>query len=239
MSPIPPHFHTYTQKEDLAHALAASVAQVLAEQLLEQEIVSLAVSGGRTPERFFATLAAYPLAWSSIVITLVDERWVPSSSPRSNEALVRKNLLIDQAQKALFIPLHASHIPTPEEGCKIINNSLEERLPLPFGAVILGMGEDGHTASFFPGAENLSTALDMNTTDYVAPIRAEAAGEPRITLTLPTLLNTRHLFLHFEGEAKKAVYDQAQAEAQESCATHPIGVVLQHAPIRTQVFWCP
>jgi len=172
---------------------------------------------------------------------LVDERWVPSTSPRSNEALVREGLRTDEAKKARFLPLHASHIPTPEEGWETINASLERELPLPFAAVILGMGEDGHTASFFPGADNLSAALDMDSPNYVAPIRAETAGEPRITLTLPTLLNTRHLFLHFEGETKKAVYDQALAhvEEQKGSLTLPIAVVLEHAPIPVQVFWCP
>ncbi len=234
-----PHFHTYETREDLAHALAASVAQALKAQLVTQETASLAVSGGRTPDLFFSALSAYPLPWSSIRVTLVDERWVPPSSPRSNEALVRQGLLRNKARDALFIPLYTSDHETPEEGCKTLNESLKKSLPLPFTAVVLGMGEDGHTASFFPGADQLNSALDPDTAHYVAPIRAQAAGEPRVTLTLPMILNTHHLFLHFEGAIKKRVYDQSLSEITEGRPQLPIGVVFQHTPIPPQVFWCP
>jgi 6-phosphogluconolactonase len=86
-------------------------------------------------------------------------------------------------------------------------NDRLSKLPQPFDAVILGMGNDGHTASFFPGGDTLGTALTSK--GPALPLKAPGAGEPRITLTLPVLLNTRSLYLHIEGPEKAATLEQA------------------------------
>ncbi len=225
---------TFDIADDLAAALAAYVAEGIEADLAARGAASLAVSGGRTPGRFFAALAARDLDWSRVVVTLVDERWVPETSPRSNAALVRAGLLTGRAAAARFVPLHGGE-PTPEEGMDALAARLAD-LPLPFSAVVLGMGDDGHTASFFPGGDRLAEAIDADTDDLVSPMRAPGAGEPRITFTLPAILGARRLALHIEGEGKRDVL--ARALSDDDATEMPVRAVLGRAPAMP-VFWCP
>jgi 6-phosphogluconolactonase len=96
------------------------------------------------------------------------------------------------------------------------------------------MGPDGHTASFFPGGDRLAEALDPANTAEVVPMRADGAGEPRITLTLPVLVASRALYLHIEGRDKRAVLEQAE----QADSALPISSILRHAP-QLKIYWCP
>ena len=98
------------------------------------------------------------------------------------------------------------------------------------------MGNDGHIASLFPGADRLREALDPRGKARVLPLRAAAAGEPRLSLTLPALTATRALYLHIEGAAKRAVLEQALAATTELL---PVATVVRAAPVVTQLYWCP
>ena len=173
--------------------------------------------------------------WKDIAVTLVDERWVPESSERSNARLLRGNLLHGAAAEARFLPLYRD-TPEPEQALLEIERDLAS-LPSPFDAVVLGMGNDGHTASFFPGGDRLAEALDPATTARVLPMRAADAGEPRLTLTLPSLLAARHLYLHLEGAAKQRVLEDAVAGTGAG-AGYPVRDVLRHATAPVQVFYC-
>ncbi|HET6806601.1 MAG TPA: 6-phosphogluconolactonase [Frateuria sp.] len=228
--------HSFTDCQALASALAERVADRLRAGLLERDFALLAVSGGRTPVRFFELLSQAVLDWSRVQVTLVDERWVDEGDPRSNARLVRAHLLQHNAAAAQFVPLYTGAA-TPEEGQAEAGRRIHA-LPLPFEAVVLGMGQDGHTASFFPGGDQLAAALDPNQPSGVLPMRAPAAGEPRITLTLPTLLQARHLFLHIEGEAKREVLAQARLGLGEA-AHYPVRAVLVRSPVPVAVYWCP
>ncbi|MFT4198950.1 MAG: 6-phosphogluconolactonase, partial [Pseudoxanthomonas sp.] len=191
---------------------------------------SLAVSGGSTPARFFERLAQIELPWSQVVVTLVDERWVDETSPRSNAVLVRHHLLQGPAAAARFLPLHRE-VPAPEDALAALEHELAPLLPLD--VAVLGMGEDGHTASFFPGGDHLAAALDPHAGARVLPMRAPGAGEPRITLTLAVLAQARELFLHIEGQAKAQVLEQAAARHL------PIAAALAAATRPVQVWWAP
>jgi 6-phosphogluconolactonase len=230
--PDAPALHRYDDGEALAEALAARVAGQLRAGLVGRGAAVLAVSGGSTPKRFFERLSQQPLDWASVAVTLVDERWVPESSERSNARLVKAHLLQHAAAAARFVPLYAE-APTPEAAMPALRARVAT-LPAPFDAVVLGMGGDGHTASFFPGGDRLAEALDRKGAARVLPMRAPGAGEPRITFTLPALLDSHALFLHIEGEAKRAVLDAACAPG----STLPVAAVLRAAP-QLETFWCP
>ena len=210
------------------------MAEALRRRIARDGMASLAVSGGRTPLAFFETLSGAPIDWSRVAVTLVDERWVPETSDRSNAALVRHHMLKGPAAAARFVPLYTGAA-TPEDGLAEAAGRVAA-LPAPFAAVVLGMGDDGHTASFFPGAETLAAAIDSATPEILAAVRADAAGEPRITFTLPRLVSADTLVLHIEGMTKRAVLERA-------CAGGPVeelpirSVLRARAPL--DVMWCP
>ena len=229
---MPDTLHRCANADALAEALATRVAGQLRTAIAERGTALLAVSGGSTPARFFERLSHESLDWSKVRVTLVDERWVPDSSERSNARLVKSLLLRHAAAEASFVPLYVE-APTPEAAIATLRARLTT-LPVAFDVAILGMGGDGHTASFFPGGDRLAEALDLKGTARVLPMRAPGAGEPRITFTLPALLDSRALFLHVEGEAKRVVLDAAH----EPGSALPIAAVLRAAP-QLETFWCP
>ena len=222
----------FPDREVLAKALARDVAAALSARLAVQVEAMLAVSGGSTPGLFFAELSKAGLDWSRVIVTLVDDRWVPEASPRSNAALVRRHLLVNNAAAARFIPLY-NGAASPQAGRAAIEAQFAQ-LPLSLAAAVLGMGEDGHTASFFPGGDRLAMALAPAQGQSVEAMNAPNAGEPRITLTLPVLLKADLLALHIEGEGKRVVLEQALAEGPVEAM--PVRAVLRHDP---KIYWSP
>ncbi|WP_181702348.1 6-phosphogluconolactonase [Chthonobacter albigriseus] len=225
-------FRSFASPEDLAAGLARFVAEALSVRIRRDGKAALAVSGGRTPTRFFEALSAERLPWSDVIVTLVDERWVDETSERSNAALVRRHLIRNKAAAAGFVPLWRP-TSTPEDGLGSVAKAIAD-LPLPFAAVVLGMGDDGHTASFFPGGDRLAEAIDPAGSALVLPMRAAGAGEPRVTLTLPVLLAADHLALHIEGAGKRAVLDKALDG--DDATEMPVRAVLKSAKAAV-VFW--
>lgn len=219
----------------LAEALADRVAAALGEAIATRGAAALAVSGGTTPVRFFGELAGHEIDWTRVVVTLVDERFVPPSSPRSNERLVRENLLNGKAARAHLVALYAD-APNPEAAAEAASETLRA-LPLPFDVVVLGMGTDGHTASFFPDADGLETLLDPDGESLVLPVHAKSAGEPRLTLSLPAIANARMLVVHIEGEAKRHAFEAAFGD--EARPPKPIRTVLESSLARASIFWAP
>ncbi|MEQ8355957.1 MAG: 6-phosphogluconolactonase [Kiloniellaceae bacterium] len=226
--------HRFDSSSALASALARAVARDLRDGLAARGAAVLAVSGGRTPERFFAALAQQPLDWEKVSVTLVDDRWVPLDSPRSNEALLRRSLLQGPAAAARLVGLVGAAA-QPEAGLRDVTARIAA-LPQPFDAVVLGMGADGHTASFFPGGDRLAEAIDPVGAAPVLPMRAAGAGEPRITLTLPLITAARAVYLHIEGAEKAEVLERALGGGPVE--DMPVRAVLRAAP-PPEIYWCP
>lgn len=223
---------SFPNREALAQALARDVAAAVSARLAVQVEAMVAVSGGTTPALFFAALSQADLDWSRVIITLVDERWVPEESGRSNAALVRRHLLINNAAAAQFVPLY-NGASSPQSGRDALAAQFAQ-LPLSLAAAVLGMGEDGHTASFFPGGDRLAMALAPAQGQSFEVINAPNAVEPRITLTLPALLTADLLALHIEGERKHEVLGQALSEGPVEAM--PVRAVLRHNP---KIYWSP
>jgi 6-phosphogluconolactonase len=224
----------YADKLTLADKLARDIASKLDAAIKARGKATLAVSGGGTPKQMFAVLCEQEIDWSKVTITLVDERWVDTDSDRSNARLVAEHLLHHEAHTARFVPLFdRDHKDDVDAALGAVGKRIDD-LGRPLDVVILGMGPDGHTASFFPGGDHLAEALDPNGTKAVVSMRAGGAGEPRITLTLPRVLDAGTLYLHIEGDDKKALL--AKAEAGEDL---PIRAVLAQDRTPVDVFWAP
>ena len=229
------HYSIFNNGADLAAGLSEGVAQALAKAIAARGEASIAVSGGSTPKAFFQALSNKDLDWTRVTITLVDERFVPPDNERSNHALVKAHLLQNKAAQATFLPLYRADM-SPEEAAKADTDALAG-LKLPFDVVVLGMGADGHTASFFPGGNNLEAALDKTAAPAIITMEAEGAGEPRLTFNFTALADARLLVLHIEGVEKKAVIDKALMQGDDN--PYPIARVIANAPSVTHIFWAP
>lgn len=216
----------------LASALAQAVAENLRAALAARGRASLVVSGGRSPIPFFQALSSQPLNWSQVWVTLADERWVPPSSPDSNERLVLGNLLTGAAGAAQWVPLKSS--------AALAAQALGERqaalaaMPRPFDCVVLGMGDDGHTASLFPGSPALRAAGDEMLAAVATPSPPNVQ-QPRITMTASALLDSRRIFLPLAGDSKWQVY----CRARDGAAPHelPIAAILGQCGVPVVVYW--
>lgn len=197
----------FSSREQLTMTLADDIAERLSAAIAEHGLAALAVSGGRTPVDLFERLSAKSIEWSKVMITLIDERWVGATQEASNERLVRTHLLKGKAAAAEFIALK-SHHSSAYDAVDEVNVALS-RLPAQLTVSILGMGEDAHTASFFPGADTLEQCLHPD------PYRSCCATTPvnapfdRMTLTLPRILASEWIVLHLTGESKLPVLQSA------------------------------
>ena len=227
--------HEFKDGATLAEALADKVAGALADAVAARGRATLVVSGGSTPKAFFKALATRAIDWAKVTVTLVDERFVPADNARSNHLLVAGNLLQDKAKAAGFLPLYRQ-ADSAEEAARIATADAAA-LGHPFDVAILGMGTDGHTASFFPGGNRLAEAISPDTPRGVITMEAEGAGEPRLTFTFASLQDARLLVLHIEGQGKKDVLAAAESDGPE--ADMPIRAVLRRAATPVDIYWAP
>jgi 6-phosphogluconolactonase len=218
-----------TQQLDIE--LAERIASCLKRDITQRGSASLAVSGGNTPRGMFKHLSNCELAWPKVDIILVDERWVALGSADSNERLVRDNLLQNKACGARLHSLKTLDT-EPEAALGELNKRLEQ-ICLPFSAVVLGMGGDGHTASWFPRASNLNELMDPAGSALLAVTDPVAAPHKRVTLTFPAVLNTDNIIIHITGEDKKSVLQGA------SDSGAPIAAILNQAKIPVSIWWAP
>ena len=199
------NFLSYPDHEALILGIVGSITSQLKEVLNREGRALLSVPGGTSPGPVFDLLCGISLDWSKVTIVPNDERWVPEDSDRSNGRLLRARLLRDKASAAVLLPMYA---PTdvPEEAVEDLSAQIAPHLPI--SVLLLGMGEDMHTASLFPGGDRLAAALAPDA-PILMPMRAEAAGEPRLTLTAPVLAGATHIHLLITGAAKRAALERA------------------------------
>lgn len=227
--------HNFETRDLLEAALTDKLVELLRSGIAARGKGALVVSGGRTPAGLFQRLSRQDLDWSKVVITLADERWVPADHADSNAGSVATHLLQNKAAAATFIP-HVTAAATPHQGQPELEQQLGE-LPDEIDAVILGMGEDGHTASFFPNAPELSAAIDPNAQQACMGVTPPIAPHLRMTLTLPRLLASRQIFLHLCGEGKTPVLNEALGEG--ATEDMPVRSVLRQDKTPVDIYWAP
>jgi 6-phosphogluconolactonase len=232
---LAPAARTFADPASLAATLASEVASRLREGVSARGGASLVLSGGRTPAAFFEALSQSPLDWARVWVTLADERRVAPSSPDSNERMVRAHLLQGAAAAARFVPLFVEG----EDEATLLRSRAAAlaAMPRPFDVLVLGMGEDGHTASLFPAAEGLARALDPLAPPAPVAITPPAAPHARVSMNLAMLLGTRWIALHVQGATKPGVIWRATAGAAP--AELPISAILLQGKVPVDVFWAP
>jgi|TARA_B110000259_G_scaffold73421_1_gene86446 6-phosphogluconolactonase len=212
--------------------LVSKVVDLLSMAIEQHGSASLVVSGGRTPKGFFHLLSQEFLDWSKVTVTLADERWVDADHKDSNEKLVQENLLINEACVARFVALKNS-----ATSAQAGETSIDQDLSAigRFTLVILGMGDDGHTASLFPGSEALNIGLDMESGRQCLAVQPLDAPHERMSMTLPRLLDSEQIIVHIRGENKSKVL--AMADAGDDRFELPIRAVLQQTKTPVSVYW--
>jgi len=228
-----PQQHCFTAMSDLAVILAQKITIHLKERLQQQDQVSLIVSGGNTPKILYEKLSTMDLDWSRVVITLTDERWLPTEDRNSNEWLIKNSLLINKAKTAQWISLKTDN-EKPEQAIKTIDARLE-KIPKPYDIMILGLGLDGHTASLFPCAENITQALDLTYPHACIALHPRNAPFARMSLSLQELKKCRHAILLLQGKEKWAIYQKALADLTD-WPTMPVRGLLENT-LCTEVYW--
>jgi 6-phosphogluconolactonase len=235
-----PALQIFPDRAALVAALAESCREVIAEALEVRGAAHLALSGGSTPEPLYKALALRKeLRWSRVVLALVDERWVPPSHEASNERFLIKcfaGRLSDGASLAAMMDDGSS----PQDAVSTVEH--EYGRLRPFDLVVLGMGVDGHTASWFPHAEGLAAALDPEGRATVAAVHA--VGSPvagpyveRMTMTRPAIDEAYRRVLMIAGADKRAAYERAAEPGPE--ADMPVRALWRKGAAELQAFWAP
>lgn len=218
-----------------AEACAARLAETLGAAVLEQGRAVFAGAGGSTPSPIYADLARIELDWSRVVVTLVDERYVPETSPDSNAALMKRTLLTGPAASARFLPLYAPSVTVDRAAAEASKALAAEGARLD--AVLLGMGEDGHICSMFPDSPTLKTLLtpDLKPAVYGVPAGRDglAPSLERLSINLPYLVGARRVVLALTGSAKRAVFER---EAAGDPRVQPIAALIA-AKVPLEVLW--
>lgn len=223
--------HSLPGPDQLAGALADRVAEALNYAIATHGRASLVVSGGRSPIAFLEALSTRQLEWARVQVSLADERWVDVNDPDSNEGLVRRHLLQNAAVDAQLLGLYQS-AETLAQAVELASQRLGG-LTQPIDVLVLGMGNDGHTASLFPNSPLLAHGLANDGTARCLPMLAPTPPEQRISLTYPLLASARVQCLAIQGSAKLETLRQAM---QLDPMQMPIRAFL-HSPL--EIYWCP
>ncbi|WP_179380380.1 6-phosphogluconolactonase [Jannaschia marina] len=221
-------FRSYPDREMLAMGLADELGSLLRKCLLVHDHASFCVPGGSSPGETFHTLSGVDLDWGRVHVFLNDERWVPEGHARSNTTLLKSTLLTDRAERAVLVPM-VNDAETPEAGIPDLEPAFSPELPISL--LLLGMGTDMHTASLFPGADKLELAMSADAPTLV-PMRADGAGEPRVTLSRRVLATAMDTHILIMGDEKRAILEGARGRDPMEA---PIAAFLKDAVVH----WAP
>lgn len=202
-----PTEHLFKDGDAAAIDLAAHIASLLRAAIAARGVASIALSGGRSPRSMLEALSRATLDWGKVIVTLVDERWVAPTHPDSNERLVHDSLLQGAAASARFVTMKNGAVDAyaGQPACE----AALATLPWPLDIILLGMGEDGHTASLFPGAAELAAGLSSEA--RTVAVTPPAAPHERMSMTRHAILDSRRILVPIAGDAKKSVYRRAVA----------------------------
>ncbi|KVX12948.1 6-phosphogluconolactonase [Burkholderia ubonensis] len=220
--------HAFDTQEAQGDALAQAVGDALRAVLARPARATLAVSGGTSPRPFLQTLSHAALDWASIGVTLVDDRWVPEDDAASNARLVRDTLLQHAAAPATFLPLVDTGAAL-DAHVAALNANPAHRLP---DVAVLGMGEDGHTASIFADAPEWDHAI--TTAERFVAVHPGAAPHARVSFSLDALKRIDRLFLLIAGNRKREVLEAAASSPQKNA----ISQLANDKGTQLDVYWC-
>ncbi|MGE7993380.1 6-phosphogluconolactonase [Pseudomonas sp. NPDC089554] len=223
--------HQLADGKALANTLALDVADRLRSAIAEKGQACLVLSGGRSPVPFLEQLSAQVLDWSKVIVSLADERWVPVEHADSNAGLLARHLFKGEAAKARFLGLY-QNAASLEHAADLADLALAE-LP-PIDVLVLGMGDDGHTASLFPASPNLAEGLDVRGTRRCLPMLAPSVPHQRLSMTRSLLASASFIALAVQGAGKLATLRAALAA--DDLTEMPIRAFL-HDPL--DIYWCP
>ena len=226
-------FKIFDSKEAASVALAEHIAGRLESAVAQRGEATMIASGGASPLATFRALRRQRLPWHKVTVVPSDERLVPPDHGDSNEGMLRRELMQEEAAAATLISLAGAKNPDDLQLASL--NAQLAMLTTPLDIVLLGMGDDGHTASLFPDSPDLADAL--NSPDYCVLQRPSHLEAARLSLTPALLLDAREIVLLFFGAGKRTVYQRAVAggDVEEM----PVRFVLQQQSAPLKVFWAP
>lgn len=233
--PETPVIESFATVELWAEAIAARLGETLGAAVRDNGRAVFAGPGGTTPSPVYRQLSAMDLGWSNIAVTLVDERYVPETSPESNARLIRDVLLQDKAAAGRFIPLYTPEV-TVDRAAIVAAHVLAAQGGR-FDAVLLGMGEDGHICSMFPESPTLKTLLTPTLKPTVLGVpRGRDGMAPsleRLSINLPYLMSAGRVILGLKGDAKRRVFEE---QAAGDPAIQPIAALIA-ADVPLEILW--
>ena len=224
--------NTFQSRSQLDKKFALRIAKQLAAAIADKGSASIAFSGGSTPKGLFTELSNKNIDWSKVTVTLVDDRWVDTTSNDSNDRLLRENLLQNYAVNATFFSLKQADNLTESylaDLTKLANDFM------PLDVAILGMGEDGHTASIFPCSAQVHQGLDENAEPSLITVVPTTVPYERVTFNFAALIQSSNLYLHVVGQSKQDVISQALAN--DDASQMPIRAFLQNKDKTCNIFW--
>ena len=223
----------FESKEALDKGFAQVILKLLLTAIDKKGSASLVVSGGSTPKPLFLHLSKQDFAWDKVTITLADERWVDKQDKDSNEKLVKENLLVNKAASAQFVSLT-----TDEANAFDAQSTISERIDAiddKFDVLILGMGEDGHTASLFPCSEQIKEGLRLSRSLSAIATQPSTAPHQRMSMSLAKIVKANNVFLHLTGDKKRAVLNDALTA--HTALEKPIKAVCDNCTVN--LMWAP